>query len=61
LVLHVWEGLAYEDVALALDIPVGTVRSRLNRARTRLRELDTSRGREPVENIAGRDAGRIET
>jgi RNA polymerase sigma factor (sigma-70 family) len=46
LVLHVWEGLAYEEVAAALGIPVGTVRSRLNRARRRLRELDGPDGRE---------------
>ena len=39
LLLHVWEELPYEDVAVALGIPVGTVRSRLNRARGRLREL----------------------
>ena len=39
LLLHVWEGLPYEDVAEAVGIPVGTVRSRLNRARRRLREL----------------------
>ena len=39
LLLHVWEGLSYDDVASALDIPVGTVRSRLNRARGRLRDL----------------------
>ena len=46
LVLHVWEGLSYDDVADALGVPVGTVRSRLNRARRRLRELATAqRGR----------------
>jgi len=28
----------YEQVAAALEIPVGTVRSRLNRARTKVRE-----------------------
>ena len=39
LLLYVWEELDYEDIAAALGIPVGTVRSRLNRARTRLREL----------------------
>jgi RNA polymerase sigma-70 factor (ECF subfamily) len=39
LLLHAWEGLSYDDVADALGIPVGTVRSRLNRARRRLREL----------------------
>jgi RNA polymerase sigma factor (sigma-70 family) len=38
LVLIAWEQLTYGQVASALDIPVGTVRSRLNRARTRLRE-----------------------
>jgi RNA polymerase sigma-70 factor (ECF subfamily) len=41
----VWEGLSYEEVADAQGIPVGTVRSRLNRARTHLRELAGSRGR----------------
>jgi RNA polymerase sigma factor (sigma-70 family) len=37
LLLIAWEGLSYEEVALAMGIPVGTVRSRLHRARTRLR------------------------
>jgi RNA polymerase sigma factor (sigma-70 family) len=37
LALCVWSGLAYEDAALALGVPVGTVRSRLSRARARLR------------------------
>jgi len=31
--------LTYEEAALALDIPIGTVRSRVNRARGRLRNL----------------------
>ena len=34
--LYAWEELSYQDIALALDIPLGTVRSRLNRARTKL-------------------------
>lgn len=34
--LVVWEELDYQSVATALDIPVGTVRSRLHRARGRL-------------------------
>jgi RNA polymerase sigma factor (sigma-70 family) len=59
LVLHVWEGLSYDDVADALGIPVGTVRSRLNRARGRLRELTSVSGREEDENIESRDPGRI--
>ena len=47
LLLYVWEDLSYEEIATALDVPVGTVRSRLNRARLNLRELRTSIGREP--------------
>lgn len=39
LLLHVWEGLSYDEVAQALDIPVGTVRSRIHRARQRLQKL----------------------
>ncbi|WP_245644651.1 RNA polymerase sigma factor [Nocardioides jensenii] len=34
--LVVWSGLSYEQAAVALGIPVGTVRSRLSRARRRL-------------------------
>ncbi|MFD5085192.1 RNA polymerase sigma factor [Kitasatospora sp. NPDC058201] len=37
--LCVWAGLTYPEAAKALGIPVGTVRSRLSRARTRLRAL----------------------
>jgi RNA polymerase sigma-70 factor (ECF subfamily) len=37
LLLVAWGGLAYAEVADALSIPVGTVRSRLNRARRKLR------------------------
>ncbi len=40
LLLFVWEELGYDEIAAALDVPVGTVRSRLNRARMRIRELD---------------------
>jgi RNA polymerase sigma factor (sigma-70 family) len=47
-VLVAWEELTYDEVALALDIPVGTVRSRLNRARRALRELLADIGNEPV-------------
>ena len=37
-ILIAWQDLTYEQVAQALAIPVGTVRSRLHRARERLRE-----------------------
>ncbi|MFJ8794086.1 RNA polymerase sigma factor [Streptomyces sp. NPDC102462] len=39
LVLCLWEGMEYVDAARTLGIPVGTVRSRLSRARKRLRGL----------------------
>ena len=46
LLLYVWEELSYDEIACALDVPVGTVRSRLNRARETLRELRASIGRQ---------------
>ena len=45
-ILCAWFGLSYEDAASALAIPVGTVRSRLSRARARLRELGPRSGHE---------------
>jgi RNA polymerase sigma factor (sigma-70 family) len=46
LLLYVWEELSYDEIASALGVPVGTVRSRLNRARQNLRELRPSIGRQ---------------
>lgn len=39
LLLFAWSGMTYEEVAAAAGVPVGTVRSRLHRARATLREL----------------------
>jgi RNA polymerase sigma factor (sigma-70 family) len=38
ILLFAWEELSYPEIAVAMDIPVGTVRSRIHRARARLRE-----------------------
>ena len=51
LLLLAWADLDYEQIAQALDIPLGTVRSRIYRARQRVREHlqstdDTTRTRE---------------
>ncbi|MGW0754217.1 RNA polymerase sigma factor [Streptomyces sp. NPDC002587] len=52
LLLCLCEGLEYADAARVLGIPVGTVRSRLSRARTKLRKLADAelkgKGREPA-------------
>jgi RNA polymerase sigma-70 factor, ECF subfamily len=39
LLLRETEGLTYDELARALAMPVGTIGSRLNRARTRLKEV----------------------
>lgn len=38
LMLYAWADLSYAQVAEALDVPIGTVRSRISRARDRLRD-----------------------
>ncbi|RKR87437.1 RNA polymerase sigma-70 factor (ECF subfamily) [Micromonospora pisi] len=57
LALCVWSGLDYAEAAVALGVPVGTVRSRLSRARKKLAKLvATGRLRPPVthrEPVAG--------
>jgi RNA polymerase sigma-70 factor (ECF subfamily) len=44
LLLFAWADLSYEQIAEALALPVGTVRSRLNLARTRMRGELTKEG-----------------
>ncbi|MHB1000341.1 MAG: sigma-70 family RNA polymerase sigma factor [Armatimonadota bacterium] len=39
LVLHYYENLSYDDIARFLEVPVGTVMSRLHRARLMLKEV----------------------
>jgi RNA polymerase sigma-70 factor (ECF subfamily) len=39
LVLRELQGVSYEEIAQMLEVPIGTVKSRLHRGRTELREL----------------------
>jgi RNA polymerase sigma-70 factor (ECF subfamily) len=48
LLLFAWEELPYQSMAEALELPIGTVRSRLNRARAHLRELIKPSGKKKV-------------
>lgn len=47
LLLHAWEGLSYLEVATALGVPIGTVRSRLSRLRHRIEAALGNPGAEP--------------
>jgi len=63
LLLYAWEELSYEQIADALAIPVGTVRSRLHRARAVVRELLERSGEEmgdpmPVAFVTAREEHR---
>lgn len=60
LALCVWSGLSYEQAAEALGIPVGTVRSRLSRARTKMQRYLAETLREPVGDAGQVTDGRAE-
>lgn len=47
ILLYAWEKLSYAEIGEALDIPTGTVRSRINRVRAALRELVVDDGKGP--------------
>ena len=49
LLLFAWEELSYDQIALALGVPVGTVRSRLSRGRARLAAL--TQGRDTMTDV----------
>lgn len=53
LILREWQDLSYSEIASVLDVPIGTVRSRLHKARTTLMEVLT----EDLDAAAGLAAG----
>ena len=55
LYLYAWAELGYEEIAAALQVPVGTVRSRLARCREKLQaEIETE---EPLPVVTTKQGG----
>jgi RNA polymerase sigma-70 factor (ECF subfamily) len=48
LLLAAWTEMSYEEIGVALRLPVGTVRSRLNRARRRVRDALAASGNDAI-------------
>jgi RNA polymerase sigma-70 factor (ECF subfamily) len=51
LLLFAWGDLTYEDISDALSIPIGTVRSRLSRARASIRNFLRANRQEQTESL----------
>jgi RNA polymerase sigma-70 factor (ECF subfamily) len=58
-VMKEYDGLRYEEIAAALGVPVGTVRSRLHRARCELKGMLRGALGEPDERPSARDPERV--
>jgi RNA polymerase sigma-70 factor (ECF subfamily) len=58
LLMYAWNEMSYEDIAEALDIPVGTVRSRLNRARRIVQEHLAASDAAPADDSEEARSGR---